>query len=137
MGHHLLAGFAHVGERGGAGCDERVDVGSGAQRLVDDGPFTGLEFEVEAHAFERQQQVGKNDGGGDVEFLRGGDGHFRGNLGALTDFEQRMVAAHFHVFAHVAASLAQEPHRGAVDRLGQAGAGETGGGGGGGGGGGR
>ena len=89
---------------------------------MDDGAFAGLELEVEAHGLERQQQVGKDDGGVDAEFFGGGDGDLGGDVGLLADFDQGVVLADVAVLLHVAAGLAQEPDGGAIDGLAQAGA---------------
>ena len=125
MGDDALDGVGNVGQLGGAVGDERIDGFGIAERLVDDGAFALLEFKVEAHAIEREEQVGKDDGGVDAELFRGGDSDFGGKLGAPADFEERMMAADFHVFGHIAAGLAEEPDGGTVDGLAQAGADET------------
>ena len=97
-----------------------------ADRLVDDGAFAGEELEGQAHDFERQQEVGEDDGGVDAEDFGGGDGDFGGELRLPADFEERMVLADGPVLGHVAAGLAHEPDGRAVDGLGLAGANEVG-----------
>ena len=47
-----------------------------AQRLLDHRTFSGLEVERQAHDFERQQQIGKDDGRIDVQRFGGRDGDF-------------------------------------------------------------
>jgi hypothetical protein len=80
------------------------------------GPLARLELEGQAHGFEGQQQVGKDDGRIDAELFSGGDGDFSGQIGLLADFDQRVVLADVAVLLHVAAGLAQKPDGGAVDR---------------------
>jgi len=82
-------------------------------------------FKGQAHRLERQQQVGKNDGGVDSELFRGGDRDFGGDLGLLADFDKRMVLADVAVLLHVAARLAQKPDWGAVDGPAQTGTDKT------------
>ncbi len=90
-----------------------------------DGAFACLELEGQAHGLEGQQKIGKDDGGVHAELFRGGDGDFGGDVGLLADFDQRVVLADVAILLHVAASLAQEPDRRAVNRLAQAGADEA------------
>ena len=78
---------------------------------------------------ERQQQVGEDDGGVDIELLGGGDGDLGGKLGLLADFEQGVMFADRLVLSHIAARLAQKPDRRTIDRAAQAGTDEAGSGG--------
>ena len=71
----------------------------------------------QAHDFEREQEIGEDDGGVDAEKFGGGDGDFGGERGLLADFEQRVLLADGAVFRHVASGLAHEPDGSAVDRL--------------------
>ena len=93
-----------------------------ANRLFDDRTFAGREMKGQSHDFERQQQIGEDNGGVDAEDLGGGDGHLRGQRRLLANFQQRMLLAHGPVLSHVASGLAHEPYRRAVDRLRLAGA---------------
>ena len=93
--------------------------------MVDHRTFAGQKFEVQAHGFQGQQEVGKDDRGIDVELLGGGDGDFSGEVRVFADLEQRVVAADCLVFRHIAAGLAEKPDRGAVHGLAQAGANKT------------
>ncbi len=54
-------------------------------------------------------------------FFRRGDGDFRSDFRLLADLDQRVMLADVAVLLHVAAGLAQKPHRRPVDRLAQAG----------------
>ncbi|HLI78110.1 MAG TPA: hypothetical protein VKV02_14285, partial [Acidobacteriaceae bacterium] len=49
-------------------------------------------------------------------------------VGRAADLEQAVVLADGHVLGHIAASLAEKPHGGAVDGLAEAGADEAAGG---------
>ena len=93
-----------------------------ADRFFDDWAFSGGKMEWQAHDFERQQQVSKNDGGINVQNFRGCDGHFGGEARLLADLDQRMILADRAVFGHVAPRLAHEPDRRAVYGQGFAGA---------------
>ena len=83
-------------------------------------------MEGQAHDFEREQEVGENDGGVDAENFGGGDGDFGGERGLLADFEQGMLLANGAVLGHVASGLAHEPDGSSIDGLGLAGANEDG-----------
>ncbi len=122
MGDDAADSFADVAQFRGAVGAEAGNVLGGADGLVDDGALPCLELEGQPHAFKRQEQVGEDDGGIDAQFLGGGDGDFRGKLRLLADFKQGVVPADGLVLRHVAAGLAQEPDRGAIDRFPQAGA---------------
>ena len=118
-------GLGYVAElRCAVGAKTR-DVLGAANGMMDDGTFAGQEFEVESHALEGQEQIGEDDGRVYVKFFRCGDRDFGGELRLLADFQQGVVAANRLIFRHVAASLAQEPYRRAIDGLTQAGADET------------
>ena len=93
--------------------------------MMDNRAFASLKLKVQPHALEGQQQVGEDDRRVDVELFRGGDGDLGGELGLLADFEQRVVLADGLILRHIAARLAQEPDRRAVDGTAQAGAHEA------------
>ncbi len=78
--------------------------------------FARDKLKRQAHALERQQKIGKNNGGIDAELFRGGNRHFGGKCGLLADFNERVVTAHSLVFRHVAPGLPQKPHRRTVYR---------------------
>ena len=99
-----------------------LHVFGGAEGLLDHRPFSGGEMEGQAHDLQRQQQVGEDDGGVNLQELGGGDGHFGGEFRLLADFDQRMVLADVAVFLHVAAGLAHEPDRSGFHRKPLAGA---------------
>ncbi len=48
-------------------------------------------MEGQAHDFEREQEIGEDNGGIDAEKFGGGDGDFSGERGLLANFEQRML----------------------------------------------
>jgi hypothetical protein len=118
-------GVGYVAEVVGAVGAEGLDLLEGTDGGVDDGAFTVDELEVEAHGGEGEQEVGEDDGGVDAEALGGGDGDFGGDVGCPADVEQGVVAADGHIFGHVAAGLAEEPDRGAVGGMTEAGADEA------------
>src|SRR5438270_6045929 len=110
-------GFGNISEfRGSVGAQVR-DVFFRAHGLFDDRTFTGGEVEWESHHFERQKQVGEDDGGIDLKDLRGGNRDFGGERGLLADFQKRMLLAHGAIFGHVAPGLAHEPDGSALYRL--------------------
>ena len=87
-----------------------------------DGPSPFDEIEFEPHRREGQQQIGEQDRGVDVDGIdrlqRDGDSQLR----LRDDLEQGVTLPQRSVLGHVAAGLAHEPHRRAVDRLAAAGA---------------
>ena len=97
MLRHQRDGVGHVAQFGRAIGAQHAHVFGGAHRLLDDRPFAGREVKGQAHDFQRQQQVGKDDGGVDLQVLRGGDGDFGCELGLLADLDQRVVLAHLAV----------------------------------------
>jgi len=104
---------------------EGLDLGEGADGLVDDRAFSVDELEVEAHGGEGEEEVGEDDGGVDTEALGGGDGDFGGDFGGAADFEEGVMLADGHVLGHIAAGLAEEPDGSAVHGLAEAGAHEA------------
>jgi len=80
-----------------------------------------LEFEIEPHGLKRQQQVGEDDRSINTGFSAAVM-VTSGQVWMLADFHQGVVLAGIAIFLHVAAGLAQEPYRHAIDRTAQAGA---------------
>jgi hypothetical protein len=78
--------------------------------------------EGQAHNFERQQEIGKDDGGINFEIFRSRDGNFGGQFWLLADFDERVMLANLAVLRHVATGLAHEPHGRGVNRKPPAGA---------------
>ncbi len=96
---------------------QTIDVGFGAQRIFDGRSFATDEVERNAHGFEREQQIGKENRRVHIDAphrLQRDDGR---QLGRAADLEQRVPAANLAILRHVAASLSHEPHRSAIDRL--------------------
>ena len=118
--------FGDISEFGGAVGAQVRDVFLAADGLLDDWTFSGGEMEGQAHDFERQQEVGEDDGGVDAEEFGGGNGDLGGKRGLLADFEKRMLLADRAIFGHIASGLAHEPDGRAVDGLRFAGAHEAG-----------
>ena len=88
-----------------------------SHRPLDHRPLAGCEMKGQAHDFERQQQVGKNDGCVDPRGLGGGNRDFGRDRRLLANLDERILLAQGAVFGHVAPSLAHEPDRRLVDRL--------------------
>ena len=124
MFRYQAHGFGDVAEFGGAVGAELSHVFGGADGLLDDRAFSGGKMKGQAHDFEREQEVGEDDGGVDAEKFGGGDGDFGGEFGLLADFEQRMLLANGAILGHVASGLAHEPDGSVVDGLRLAGADE-------------
>ena len=118
--------LGNIAEIGGAVGAKLGNVGGGADGLFDDGTFSGGEVKRQAHHFEWEQEVGKNDSSVNAKKFRGGDGDFSGEFGLLANFEQRMLLANGAVFWHVASGLPHKPYGRTVDRLRPAGANEVG-----------
>jgi len=79
----FLDSAGYIGEVGGAVGAQDANVLSGADGMVDDGTLAGLELEGQSHGFERQQQVGKDDGRVHTELFSGSDGDFAASSGCL------------------------------------------------------
>ena len=122
MRGYFLNGAGDVAEVLRAIGAQQADIFGGADGMMHDGAFSGLKFEVEAHGLKRQQQVGEDDRRIDTEFLGGRNGDFCGEFRLLADFDKGVMLANISVLLHVAAGLAQEPYRCAIDGAAQAGA---------------
>ena len=96
-----------------------------AHRVLDRRAFALDEVEADAHRLERQQQIGKQDRGVDVDPPHRLQRDFGGEIGRSAEIEQRIALAQRAVLAHVPAGLAHEPDRRRVDRLPAAGAEES------------
>jgi hypothetical protein len=119
-------GLGDIAKFGGAVGAELCDVFGSADRLLDDRAFSRGKMKGQAHDFEREQEVGEDDGCIDAEKLGGGDGDFGGEGGHLADFEEGMLLANGAIFGHVASSLTHEPDGSVVGGLRFAGAKEAG-----------
>ena len=119
---HLPDRVEHVAERLARlePADGR-EVGFGAQRLLDRGPFAGDEIERDAHLLERQQQIGKQNRRVDLDAADRLQRDGGREIGRAADVEQRIALAQLAILAHVAAGLAHEPDRRRVNRLASAG----------------
>jgi hypothetical protein len=84
---------------------------------MNDGAFTLLVFEVNAHGFEDGEEVSEEDGGINAEGFLGGDGDFAGELGSFAEFHEGDAAANFHVFREVSAGLSHDPQRRGINGL--------------------
>ena len=86
-------GFGNIAQLGGAVGAQVRDVFLAAHRLLDHRTLAGGKMKGQAHHFERQQQIGKNNGGIDAEKFGGRDGDFGGDRRLLADFKQRVLLA--------------------------------------------
>ncbi len=75
------------------------------------------ELEADAHGFERQQDVGEDDGRVDLVAPDRLDRHLGGELRRLAHFEKGVLCPDLAVFRQIPARLAHHPYRGAVHRL--------------------
>ena len=83
--------------------------------------FALHEVELEAHRPERQQQIGEENRGVDVDHVDRLQRDRGGEIRLAADVEQRIALTQRPVLGHVAAGLAHEPDGGGVDRLSSAG----------------
>ena len=88
-----------------------------AHRLFDLRSFAGREVKRQAHDFEWQEQVRKNNRCVDLQDLCGFDRHLGSDLRFLADLNQGVVLADCPVLGHVAPRLAHEPDRRALGGL--------------------
>ena len=103
-----------------------IDVVGTADRALDLRPFALDEVEGQAHRLERQQQIGEEDRGVDVDAADRLQRDLGGEVGLPADLQQRIPLAKRAVLGHVAAGLAHEPDRRGVHRLAPAGLQESG-----------
>ena len=68
---------------------DAVDVGGGANRVVNHRSFALGEFQVEPQRLENQQNVREQNRGVDIEDLGRFDRHLRGQRGVFTEIEER------------------------------------------------
>ena len=95
---------------------QAVDIARGAHRIVDHRAFAGGEAQLQAHRLDRQQQIGENDGGVDVQNLHGLQRDLRRQIGPFADFQNPVLGADIAVLLHVAPGLAHEPDRPDIGR---------------------
>ena len=79
-------------------------------------PFAGDEAQLQAHRLDRQQQVGEDDGGIDVEDLDRLQRDRRGQIRPLAHLEDAVLGADLAVLLQVPAGLPHEPHRPHIGR---------------------
>ena len=105
---------------------DAVDVLLDSNRILDRRSLAVDEVEVDAHRLERQQQIGKENRGVDVDSADRLERDFRGEIGRAAQLEQRIAFAERAIFAHVPAGLAHEPDGCGVDGLQTAGSKKSG-----------
>ena len=99
-----------------------ADPGAVAHRGGEDRPVAGREHQLGAHGFERQQDVGEQDGGVHAHQVDRLDGHLGRQLRGLAEGEEVHVLPHRPVLRQIAPGLAHHPHRPPLGRLAPAGA---------------
>ena len=67
------------------------------------------EFQLQAHGFGRNQNVGEHDDGVDAKPAKRLDGNFDGKLRRLANLKECMLCADFAVFRKIPAGLAHYP----------------------------
>ena len=80
------------------------------------------EFELEAHGFGGDEDVGEDDDGVDAELAKGLKRDFDGEIGRFADFEEGVICADGAVFGEITASLTHHPHGKARESFATAGA---------------
>src|SRR5581483_6336777 len=90
---NLAHGYGDVAEIGGAVGMQAGNILFLPNWLLDHGPFASRKMKGQAHDVERQQQVGKDDGGVDAENLGGRDRDLGSNFRFFADFDQRIFFA--------------------------------------------
>jgi hypothetical protein len=94
-----------------------VDVGGRFNRPFELRSFAFDEIEGESHRLERQEQIGKQNRGIDLNPSDRLKGDLRGQFRCSTDFQERVLLADCTVLGHVPSRLPHEPDRRDVDRL--------------------
>ncbi len=121
MRRDFLDRTRHIGQVGCAVRTQGFYIFCRPNRVMYNWPLACLKFKRKAHGFERQQQIGKDDGRIDAQFFSRGNGHFGGKFRLFADLHERVMLADVAILLHVSPSLAQEPDRRAIDWLAQAG----------------
>ena len=96
---------------------DRREVGFGAQRFFDLRSFALKKIEGDAHRFERQEQIGKENRGVHVDAAHRLQRDRSREVRCTTNIEQGIPLAELAVLAHVAAGLPHEPNGSGVYRL--------------------
>ena len=121
MPSHFLNCGSHILKLTGAIGTQRAHIFGCPDRFVNHRSLTGLKFKVQTHRLQRQKQIGKDNCRIYAELFGCGNCHLGGQLRLFANLHQCVVLPHLAVLRHVAASLAQKPHRRAVHGLSQAG----------------
>ena len=109
MGGDLADRIRYVTEIGAAVGTQPCNGLDRAQWLGDHRALACAEVKIKSHDLERQQQIGKDNGGVYSQLFRRGDGDLSRQCRLLADLEQRMLLAHRAVLSHVASRLAHQP----------------------------
>src|SRR5439155_22987733 len=96
---------------------EAIDIGLGSERVLDGRSLAPDEIEADAHGLERQKQVGKEDGGIELDAANRLHRHLGGQIRRPADIEKGIALPQGTIFGHVAAGLSHEPDGRRVNRL--------------------
>jgi len=88
-------------------------------------PLAFHKLQLDAHALQRRQNVGKDDGRIQIEGLERLERHLDRQIWRLDHFQNRVFFTHLAVLGHVAAGLTHEPDGCAVHGFAPAGAEES------------
>ena len=103
---------------------QALDVGRGADRVLDHRTHALDELDIEAHGQHRRHDVREEDGGIDAVPLHRLERHLCAELRGSRQLEEAVTLAERPVLGKRTPRLAHEPHRRALDRLAPAGADE-------------
>ena len=118
-------GLEHEGHRLlRLGHAEPLDVPERGDRLGDDGPDAVDELDVDAHADDREHDVGEHHRGVHAVAAHRLQRHLGAELGPAADLEEAVALADLAVLGQRPAGLAHEPDRRALDVLAPGGADE-------------
>src|SRR6185437_14074523 len=84
-------------------------------RVVNDRSFSRRKLETHPHWLQRQQDVGKNNGGIQWKSVNRLESDLSCKLRCLAHFKDRMFCPQRPILGHVASSLPHEPHGCAID----------------------
>ena len=97
-----------------------LQIGGAAHRALDHRPVVSVEMKADAHALERQQDVGEDDGAVEIEAGKRLERDLDRHLGPAAELDEAQLLAQGTVFGQVASGLAHEPDRCGVDGLAEA-----------------
>ena len=119
---HEAQGVEHVGSIDPGVADvHTLEIGRAAHGALDHRAVAGVEVEADAHALERQQDVGEDDGRVELEASERLQRDLGGHVGPPAQLDEAQLLTQGAILGQVAAGLTHEPDWGGVDGLAQAG----------------